>query len=195
MLVFQIEAWLCFPFGSVELGRPEVGGEGHHLAQVLRCRDDRQRLARRHARYVLVDDELARGVHRLAVAGEGAVEVGRMVRFDARDDLVFARRRIDLVRDRATLLVVVGELLLADLEDVIRRQAIEGAQADQLVVLCSAERERVRRAGQLAADGVGVIGQRRAGPLGCPLQAANDRAVVPRGTTRCGDHLAEEGRQ
>ncbi len=76
-----------------ELGRLVVGREGQDGAHVLGRLDHLERFARRQRGDVVVDDELPRVCHRLAVAGQSGREVGGMVRLDAVDDFFDSKPR------------------------------------------------------------------------------------------------------
>ena len=62
---------------GVERGRREVGRERHDVAQVLGGRDDVDPLVARDGHEVVLDEVRARAEHRVAVALERVLEVGR----------------------------------------------------------------------------------------------------------------------
>ena len=135
----------------------------------------------------------ARPVHRGAVALECAVEVGRAVLLDVREDCRFARVGVDLARRRDAGVLLLGQLLPAELEDLVGFEAVERTVGDQRIVplptdrpLVGAVRERALEPGAVELDG-------DLGALRCTLQPT----LFGRGEgSRPGGHqLVEQGGQ
>ena len=78
---------------------------------------------------VVLDEVRARPEHRVAVGLQGAVEVGRVVGLDPVDDLGLAGVRVDLAGRRDAGRLLLGQLLPAELEDVVGIEAVEGPRA------------------------------------------------------------------
>ncbi len=118
-----------------------------------------------------------------------------MVGLDPGQHFGLGRVGIDLGRDRDPGRLLLGQLRLADLQDGVRRQAVEGAQRDQLVIGFGAQGEGIA----LGIDGrrqprlVGHQGVAGAGD-GRPKAALPGVAIRPCPSGRGGD-LVEEARQ
>ncbi len=103
------------------------------------------RLARRHRGDAVLDDVSPGPHHRVLVAGERLVEGLGMVGLDPIDDFRFGGVRVDAAGIRDARGLVQRQLLVADLEDLARVQAVEGPQANELVVVGRAERPSLDR--------------------------------------------------
>ena len=178
---------------AVELRRLEVGGERHDVAQVLRRRYDGDPLVLRHGHDVVLDEVLARAEHHVAIGIERLLERRRMVGLDAVDDRRLVDGRVDLPGRGDASGLVVGQLLPADVEDGVGVEAVEGAQAHELVVSLPPQGPLVRPAIQRALQQLRVVGD---GLLG-----AFDRTLEAPALGVCQDpvggrhDLGQEGRQ
>ena len=129
-------------------GRREVRREGHDVAQVLGRRDDLDPFVVGDRHEVVVDEVLASSQHRLAVGGQRAVEIGRVVGLDAIDDLGLGGVGVDLAGGGRPGGLLALELLPAEGEDLVRVEAVEGAQGDHRVVPLAADRPVVGAVGE-----------------------------------------------
>ena len=151
----------------VELRRREIGRERDDVAQEFGGLDDLDAVLCGNRCDVVVDDVLAGPHHVVPVGLEGGREVGRLVALHPVEHIRLGGVRVDLAGRVPARRVHVGEQLLPDVEDLVGVQAVELAQADQLVVAFLPEREVVAGApdlfGQPARvrdDGVpGVLGR------------------------------------
>ena len=137
---------------AVEARRIEVGREGHHVAQVLGRGDDLEALAVGDRHQVVLDEVVAGAEHRHAIFLEGLLEGRGVVGLDPGQHLGFGCVGIDLGRDRDPGRLLLGQLRLADLQDGVRRQAVEGAQRDQLVIGRSEPRAKASPSGSMVDD-------------------------------------------
>ena len=116
-----------------------------------------------------------------------------MVRLEALDDGRQVRVGVQLAGGLAARLGVRAQLVPADLEDRVRVQVPEGAQADQLVVALATQRPVLGGGRQRPVHPDGVVVERLAGAV--------DRAVQPGQLPGVQDllgglpHLGEEARQ
>ena len=83
---------------------------------------------------------------------------------------------IQLAGGGAARLRVRAQLVPADLQDRVRVQVAEGAQADQLVVALAAQRPVLGRGGQRPVHPGDVVVERRSGAVDRPVQAGQLRA-------------------
>jgi hypothetical protein len=144
-----------------------------------------------------------------------------MIRLDAVDDGRLVDRGVDLPRRLRPGGSVRAELAPTDLQDRVRVETVEGAQADELVVALPTERPVVGSVRQRRLEPAPVVADRPAGSDDGPLQALAfcrrqrpassrddleergqvtgrlDLEVLPQphlGTTRAGAVLVEPGR-
>ena len=132
----------------VELRRLEVRGERDDVAQVVGRRDDLEALVVGH-RHDAVLDEVGTGPGDGGpVLAERLCERRGMVRLHPVDDRRLVRGRVDLARGAGAPLAVEPQLLLADREDRVRVEAVEGPEARRArrTARCRAPTRRSRRA-------------------------------------------------
>ena len=116
-----------------------------------------------------------------------------MVRLEALDDGRQVRIGVQLAGGGAARLGVRAQLVPADLEDRVRVQVAEGAQADQLVVALATQRPVLGGGGQRPVQPGDVVVERRAGAVDRPVQPGQLPGVQD--LLRGLPHLGEEARQ
>ena len=198
MLVLEMDARLCSRIarrivvhgrghdvdalpGQVECRGREVGREGRHLAQVLRRRHDIERRVRGQRHEALGIDEGACPLHHVLILRERTLERGRVIGLDARQDLGLGRIRVDLPGGRGPGCPVGCELLIADGQDVVGAEAVEGTQRHELVEALATQGEVGTRLGQSLGDPVAVVGECQLGACGGRLEPGLGRLAWAEG--------------
>ena len=115
----------------------------------------------RHRGDVVLDDVGPGPHHGVLVGRQRLVERGRVVRLDPVDDHRFGDGRVDAAGVLDSGGLVERQLLVADLEDLGGVQAVEGAQADELVVRVRAESPALHRRAHRRLDRLDVGGDGR----------------------------------
>ena len=171
---------------GVERRRREVRRERDDVAQELGRLDDVDPLVVGHRDEVVVDQVLAGAQHRGAVGVERGREVGRPVGLDPGEDRRLVGVRVDLAGRGDAGRLLLGQLLPAELQDLVRVEAVERPVRDQRVVALAADRPVVVPAGERPAQPVGVLLDR--GPGGRhravqpPVASAGARTPAPAAT-------------